>query len=104
MLGRANAPFLVRLWPVWGRRAATFPHFEGVALGLRVGSSRMVRLPCQLFPAEPRSPAPVQPKPWGGSCHSSAKGFLSRLQLSSFLGLCVASRLPFQRGSVLGAG
>ena len=34
-----SAPRQPRFWPVWGRRAAAFPRFEGVALGPRLGSS-----------------------------------------------------------------
>ena len=29
ILGRRSAPFLLRFWPVWGRRAAAFRRFEG---------------------------------------------------------------------------
>ena len=37
--GLFSAPKQHRFWSVWGRRTAAFPCFEGVALGLRFGSS-----------------------------------------------------------------
>ena len=39
VFGPETASFLARFWPVWGRRAAAFPRFEGVALGHRFESS-----------------------------------------------------------------
>ena len=63
IFGPETAPFLVYFWPVWGRRAAAFPRFEGVALGPRFGSSR--------HPKPLRCRIACQPKP----CQGSAKGF-----------------------------
>ena len=40
VLGRRNAPFLVRFWPVWGRHAAAFPVLKPSLWGLALGPSK----------------------------------------------------------------
>ena len=55
VLGRRNAPFLVRFWPVWGRRAAAFRRFGTLVLGPLFAASQG----CSLF----LWPSPAQPSP-----------------------------------------
>ena len=87
VLGRRNASFWVRFWPVWGRRAAAFPCCEGVALGPGFwcpaqscqssarsgGLFRIFGAACsQPSPAQPTSPAPSPaPRPAQPSTHTT---------------------------------
>ena len=67
VLGRRNAPFLVRFWPVWGRRAAAFRRFGTLVLGPLFAASQGCSLflwPSQPSPAQPSLPRrPGQPSP-----------------------------------------
>ena len=88
VLGRRNAPFLVRFWPVWGRRAAAFRRFGtlvfGPVFGLAVWSLSSGAL---LWGAQP---SPAQPKPCCRRRQSFAKAFSYRIQ-----------RLPFSAAVTL---
>ena len=53
ILGRRSAQFLLRFWPVWGRRAAAFRCLRGRLWGLVFGAS----------PAQASEPSPAQPSP-----------------------------------------
>ena len=66
ILGRRNAPFFVRFWPVWGRCAAAFPVLRGWVWGLVLGLSQArsrsgAGLPKLTGPAQLKAqPSPAQ--------------------------------------------
>ena len=85
--GPQTAPFLVRFWPVWGRRAAAFGCFEGTIFGsFPAAEDRPSRAKRQASQAQPSSAAqrPAQPSPAQPASPSTPQpSQLSPAQLSS---------------------
>ena len=89
ILGRRSAPFLLRFWPVWGRRAAAFRRFGTLVFGPVFGA----------FPAA-AAPGCLEPKLRGLALGGPA-------QPSPNLGVGVGKALPKPfltgfRGAILG--
>ena len=62
LFGHRNAPFLVRIWPVWCRRAAAFPRFGAGTLGPLFFNFPRMPSPARTSPAQP-SPQPSSAQP-----------------------------------------
>ena len=83
IFGRETAPFLVRFWPVWGRRAAAFDCFGGSMFGAFLARQSAAQ------PSQARQPSPAQPSP----AHSPAQPSTAQLVHPS-LGVGLAKALP----------
>ena len=112
VLGRRNALFWVRFWPVWGRRAAAFPCCEGVALGPGFWCAAQPSPPAQhpgqlsthTTPAQPAGIAKAVPKAFlpDSDASFSAAGMLRFGSVFGLFGAAVPLRFPVVRGWLWG--